>query len=116
MIHSPSIGITVCSEEGIEIFSLMDKTEIIFLSFSEEALHEAQSWLQKKYPHGKFRKEHSQPLCRYFKEYIHGKRKDFPYPRNSPFLKKGTTFQKKVWDQISNKPYYSQGAIISLRG
>jgi len=78
----------------------------VHLTFSPERHATAKQWLEK----------HLGPAyitdstdCNYFTdllvEFFEGHRQNFPSPARSPFVDKGTKFQRHVWDCIAEIPY-----------
>lgn len=78
----------------------------IHLTFSQEKHALAKQWLEK----------HLGLLCvtdstgrHYFAdlllEFFEGRRRNFPPRARSPFVEKGTEFQRRVWDCLAEIPY-----------
>ena len=103
-IPSPSVQCLTFKEISIQIICLDDFP--VHLTFSPERHATAKQWLEK----------HLGVACipdstdrHYFTallgEFLEGRRQNLPSPARSPFVEKGTEFQRRVWDCIAEIPY-----------
>lgn len=76
------------------------------LTFSPERHATAKQWLEKHLGAACITDSAD---CHYFAdllvEFFEGRRQNFPSPARSPFIEKGTKFQRHVWDCIAEIPY-----------
>ncbi|MEA3546125.1 MAG: methylated-DNA--[protein]-cysteine S-methyltransferase [Thermodesulfobacteriota bacterium] len=91
-----------CLSMGITLYLIVSENEIIHLTFEKkrhvkalEELGDAEISIRLDNP----------PFCREFSNYLAGKKTSFAPSPHSPFLDKGTDFQKQVWKLISRIPY-----------
>ncbi|MEA1933529.1 MAG: methylated-DNA--[protein]-cysteine S-methyltransferase [Thermodesulfobacteriota bacterium] len=91
----------------VTIYFIASGQDVIHATFLKKSHNHAVTWLKNNCPGNKiileYQKKH--PFQQEFKEFITGLRTDFSRPSSSPFLDKGTEFQKKVWDLISSIPF-----------
>ena len=97
---------TICSETcffmGTTIYFIVSEKKVFHLTFEEQRHIKALEELKSA---DFFIRPNKPPFCREFSDYLAGK-KTSPAPfRHSFFLQKGTKFQKKVWELISQIPY-----------
>ena len=104
---SPSVHVTFTftfREISVQGICLDDSP--VHLTFSPQRHATAKQWL----------KEHLGTACitdstdRYYfadllMEFFAGRRQNFPSPARSPFVEKGTEFQRHVWARIAEIPY-----------
>ncbi|MBU0728821.1 MAG: MGMT family protein [Proteobacteria bacterium] len=104
MIETTIFQIGRCSISGIPVHTLELDDKVIYLSFSEESLFRAKNQLHSDNSHCLFKNTRNLTLCKKISAALHGD-KTFAFPADSPFIKKATLFQKKVWELISTIPH-----------
>lgn len=104
---TPSSCISGTHNNGeLTFYSIADNNEIIHLTFSLESHQKALAWLRKSCPGERPKKcRLPQHIYRQIDEYLSGQRQRLTPSAQSPFLKRGTVFQKRVWRLIADIPY-----------
>lgn len=78
----------------------------IHLAFSTERHERAKEWLKKQLGTADIIESTDRHcFADLLGEYFTGRLRKFPAQVGSPFVKKGTDFQKRVWEQIAKIPY-----------
>ena len=102
MFKVKKIRFGTCLSMEITLYLIMAEDEIIHLSFEKQRHINA---LEKLGMTSISITPNTLPFCREFSDYLAGKKTSFVPPPHSPFLDKGTEFQKQVWNLISRIPY-----------
>lgn len=93
-----------CKEISVQVICLANLP--IHLTFSQENHTLAKQWLEK---HLGLLRITGSTGRHYFVdlllEFFAGGRRDFPPQAKSPFVEKGTEFQRRVWESIAEIPY-----------
>jgi O-6-methylguanine DNA methyltransferase len=98
MPNKPRLSL-YCDWDTIEIWGLMENEEIIHLCFNREH-HKAAANQQPLAAVGQARQE---KICALLLSTLQGA--PHAYPEKSPLIKKGTPFQKRVWQALSRIPF-----------
>lgn len=78
----------------------------IHVSFSPERHELAKQWLKKYHgPACSIEQTGRHCFAGLLREFFEGRRQKFPVPPKSPFIEKGTGFQRCVWERIAEIPY-----------
>ncbi len=78
----------------------------IHLTFSLKKHERAKQWLEKNFsPACIIANTERHCFADLLMEFLEGSRKIFPPQPRSPFVEKGTVFQRRVWDRIAEIPY-----------
>lgn len=77
----------------------------IHLSFSLERHEMAKQWLRKYHTPACIEHTDRHSFADLLKEFFEGRCRKFPPPAKSPFVGKGTGFQRCVWERIAEIPY-----------
>jgi len=102
MLKVKKIRSGTCLSMGITLYLIVAEDEIIHLTFEKQRHIKA---LEKMGTTSISITPNNPPFCREFSDYLAGKKTSFAPPTHSPFLDKGTKFQKQVWKLISRIPY-----------
>ncbi|MCD6388376.1 MAG: methylated-DNA--[protein]-cysteine S-methyltransferase [Desulfobulbaceae bacterium] len=102
MFKVKKIRFGTCLSMGITIYFIETGDEIIHLSFEKKRHIKALEGLGNAEISTRL---NNPPFCREFNDYLAGKKTSFAPASHSPFLDKGTEFQKQVWKLISRIPY-----------
>ena len=102
MFRAKKIRAGTCLSMGITLYFIMAGDEIVHLSFEKQRHIKT---LEELGDAGISIRPNNPPFCREFSDYLAGKKTSFAPASHSPFLKKGTEFQKQVWKLISRIPY-----------
>jgi len=78
----------------------------VHLTFSPDRHATAKQWLEKHLGAvGITDSTNRHYFADLLMEFFEGRRRNFPPPARSPFVEKGTAFQRRVWDCIAEIPY-----------
>ena len=78
----------------------------VHISFSPERHEVAKQWLKKHHgPACSIEHTGSHCFADLLREFFAGRLQKFPVPLKSPFIEKGTAFQRCVWERIAEIPY-----------
>ncbi len=91
-----------CLSMGTTIYLIVAEDKIIHLAFEEERHIKA---LEKLGTTSISTTPNNSRFCQKFNDYLAGKKTSLAPSPHSPFLDKGTRFQKQVWKLISRIPY-----------
>jgi O-6-methylguanine DNA methyltransferase len=102
----PSLTTFSFSCDAINIQAICMGNLPIHLTFSQEKHAAAKEWLKKQLgPSCIMNNAGHHCFTDILREFFEGRLQKFPPLPGSPFVEKGTAFQRRVWDQIADIPY-----------
>ncbi|MCK5228742.1 MAG: MGMT family protein [Desulfobulbaceae bacterium] len=103
----PLFAIMRLNHCGVTIYFITSGQDVIHVAFSKKSQDHAVTWLKDNFPEVEIILNHPKKhlFQQEFEEFETSLETGFKRPSWSPFLDKGTEFQKKVWALISTIPF-----------
>jgi methylated-DNA-[protein]-cysteine S-methyltransferase len=101
---------------GLRCYFISADQQLIHLSFSREKHLAALSWLRREFPGSPIEECPCETLGSLISAYLDGNLHQLPAPTTSPFIERGTPFQREVWRLIARIPYGQTKTYGELAG